>query len=149
MGRLLRRSGDCIERVCHYGHENRCYDCADRTKCNADIFDRLAHYEDLAEQGRLVILGKMKDGAMETEDDLTSGSDFYESISAHEIEAALANASDVPEGGGSMKIDTAMKRLEKEYERAKNLEFVRNPVAYALYQVWKEADREDQPPQEG
>ena len=56
MERLLRRNGDQIERVCHYGHENKCYDCADRTKCNADIFDRLAYYEDLAEQGRLVEL---------------------------------------------------------------------------------------------
>ena len=39
-----------------------------------------------------------------------------------------------------MKIETAVKRLQEEYEKAKNLEFVRDPVAYALYQVWKEAD---------
>lgn len=41
-----------------------------------------------------------------------------------------------------MRIETAISKLIKEYERAKNLEFVRNPVAYALYQVWKMADEE-------
>ena len=39
-----------------------------------------------------------------------------------------------------MKIDTAIKKIQEEYERASKLEFVRDPVAYALYQVWKEAD---------
>ena len=41
-----------------------------------------------------------------------------------------------------MKIETAINKIQKEYERAKNLEFVRNPMAYALYQVWKEADKD-------
>ena len=40
-----------------------------------------------------------------------------------------------------MGIETAITLLCKEYERAKNLEFVRNPVAYALFQVWKKADK--------
>lgn len=39
-----------------------------------------------------------------------------------------------------MKIETAVKRLQEEYEKAKSLEFVLDPVAYALYQVWKMAD---------
>ena len=39
-----------------------------------------------------------------------------------------------------MQIDTAIKLLQEEYERAKTLEFVRDPVAWALYQVWKKAD---------
>ena len=39
-----------------------------------------------------------------------------------------------------MKLATAIKLLEAEYERAKQLEFVYNPLAYALYQVWKIAD---------
>ena len=42
-----------------------------------------------------------------------------------------------------MRLKTAIKRLEQEYERAKGLPFVRNPIAYALYQVWKEADRQE------
>ena len=37
-------------------------------------------------------------------------------------------------------IEKAIKLLTKEYERAKRLSFVRNPVAYALYQVWKMSD---------
>jgi hypothetical protein len=40
-----------------------------------------------------------------------------------------------------MDIETAIKKLRAEYERAKNLEFVRNPLAYALFQVWKLADK--------
>ena len=32
---------------------------------------------------------------------------------------------------------TAVKLLHKEYERAKKSPFVRNPLAYALYQTWK------------
>ena len=41
-----------------------------------------------------------------------------------------------------MDIEAAIKKLRAEYERAKNLEFVRNPLAYALYQVWKLADKD-------
>lgn len=46
-----------------------------------------------------------------------------------------------------MKLKTAIKRLETEYERGKGLAYVRNPLAWALYRVWKEADRlgEDEP----
>ncbi len=40
-----------------------------------------------------------------------------------------------------MTLEQAIKRLEAEYERAKNLDFVINPLAYALFQVWKEADQ--------
>lgn len=39
-----------------------------------------------------------------------------------------------------MQIDKAIELLQEEYERAKTLEFVRDPVAWALYQVWKKAD---------
>lgn len=41
-----------------------------------------------------------------------------------------------------MTLDKAKKLLDEEYEKAKKLEFVHNPMAYALYQVWKKADRE-------
>lgn len=37
-------------------------------------------------------------------------------------------------------LDKAKKMLEEEYARAKNLEYVRNPLAYALYHVWKKID---------
>lgn len=40
-----------------------------------------------------------------------------------------------------MKIETALKRVREKYDKAKTLEFVKNPVAWALYQVWKETDQ--------
>lgn len=39
-----------------------------------------------------------------------------------------------------MLIEKYIKLLREEYERAKNPDFVRYPIAYALYQVWKKAD---------
>ncbi len=42
-----------------------------------------------------------------------------------------------------MTLKSAIKRLEVEYDRAKLLHktgTVHNPMAYALYQVWKMAD---------
>ena len=41
-----------------------------------------------------------------------------------------------------MNIQKAIIELQKEYARAITLDFVRNPVAYALHQVWRKADRE-------
>lgn len=43
-----------------------------------------------------------------------------------------------------MTLKRAIKLLEKEYERAKTLKFVRKPLAYALFKVWKIADREEE-----
>ena len=40
-----------------------------------------------------------------------------------------------------MTIERVIKMLEEEYERAKELDFVREPLAYALYTVWREVDR--------
>ena len=39
-----------------------------------------------------------------------------------------------------MTIAKAIKILEKEYEKARHLEWVHNPVAYALYQTWRKVD---------
>lgn len=49
--RKTRRTEYGIERVCHYPKNQEwsnvpCYNCVDRTKCNADIYERLAQYED-------------------------------------------------------------------------------------------------------
>ena len=41
-----------------------------------------------------------------------------------------------------MKIETAIRKLMGKYENARKLEYVRDPVAWALYQVWKMADNE-------
>lgn len=41
-----------------------------------------------------------------------------------------------------MTLNRAIKMLEEEYERAKQCDFIHNPLAYALYKVWKKADKE-------
>lgn len=41
-----------------------------------------------------------------------------------------------------MTLKKAIKLLEAEYEKAKANNYVRNPIAYALYQVWRIADNE-------
>ena len=39
-----------------------------------------------------------------------------------------------------MTFEKAISRIEDEFEEAKKLPFIRNPLAYAIYQVWKMAD---------
>lgn len=39
-----------------------------------------------------------------------------------------------------MSIETAIKILIREYQKALKCGYVRNPVAYALYKVWRLAD---------
>ena len=40
-----------------------------------------------------------------------------------------------------MTLEDAIKLLKKDYERAQSMEYVKNPIAWALYQTWKEADK--------
>ena len=40
-----------------------------------------------------------------------------------------------------MRLETAIKLLKVHYETAKKLEWVHNPVAFALYQTWRMADK--------
>lgn len=42
-----------------------------------------------------------------------------------------------------MTLGRAIKILKLEYETAKRLEWVHKPLAYALYKVWRIADREE------
>lgn len=37
-------------------------------------------------------------------------------------------------------LDDAMQDIGKAYEEAKKLEFVNDPIAYALYHTWKKYD---------
>ena len=41
-----------------------------------------------------------------------------------------------------MTLKKAIELLELEYERAKEMRYVRKPLAWALFQVWKKADTE-------
>lgn len=38
-------------------------------------------------------------------------------------------------------LDKAIETIKTEYEAAKQKEFVKNPLAYALYKVWKMIDK--------
>lgn len=40
-------------------------------------------------------------------------------------------------------LQKAVKQLHEEYDKATQNPIVRNPLAYALYQVWKEADQQE------
>lgn len=41
-----------------------------------------------------------------------------------------------------MTLENAIELIKAEYEKATDSNYVYNPLAYALYQVWKKADRE-------
>ncbi len=40
-------------------------------------------------------------------------------------------------------LEKLFRRIEREYEKAKGLDFVRKPLAYALYRVWRDVDRKE------
>lgn len=42
-----------------------------------------------------------------------------------------------------MTLGEAIEMLKKEYERAKNMEYVQKPLAWALFQVWKKVDQKE------
>ena len=41
-----------------------------------------------------------------------------------------------------MTLKKALQLVEEEYEKAKDIGCIFNPIAYALYKVWKIADNE-------
>lgn len=41
-----------------------------------------------------------------------------------------------------MTVEDAIEILRTEYEKAKKQKWIINPLAYALYQVWKKADKQ-------
>ena len=49
-------------------------------------------------------------------------------------------ASDAPAASGDSAFDRVVSMLRTEYRRALNDKYIRSPLAYALYQVWKEVD---------
>lgn len=42
-----------------------------------------------------------------------------------------------------MKIENAIKYLYKQYEKAKTMEYVKKPLAWALYQTWRYVDGQE------
>ena len=43
-----------------------------------------------------------------------------------------------------MKIENAIKYLYKQYEKAKAMEYIKKPLAWALYQTWRYVDKEEE-----
>ena len=43
-----------------------------------------------------------------------------------------------------MTIEKALKKVQDTYKAAQKLDYIKNPLAFALYKVWKMADA-DQP----
>lgn len=41
-----------------------------------------------------------------------------------------------------MTLEKSIELIKQEYEKATDSQYVRNPLVYALYQVWKQADRQ-------
>lgn len=42
-----------------------------------------------------------------------------------------------------MTIENAIKYLYKQYEEAKAMEYIKKPLAWALYQTWRYVDKEE------
>lgn len=71
--------------------------------------------------------------------------DYPECSKKHDLRSRRHTCSKAKaEKGADMTLTKALNMIEKEYERAKGLEYVRNPLAYALYKVWKVADRQNE-----
>lgn len=51
-----------------------------------------------------------------------------------------ADKSSAAESRQQMNLEKAIELLKAEYKRVQALEYVKNPLAYAIYQVWKKAD---------
>lgn len=43
-----------------------------------------------------------------------------------------------------MTLERAITLLKREYDRAKSLDWVHKPTAYALYRVWRLADKDEE-----
>lgn len=58
----------------------------------------------------------------------------------HGLEALLRGQPPRDEKQDAM-LSAVLGRVAEEHEKAKGLDYVRNPLAFALYKVWKQTDR--------
>lgn len=42
---------------------------------------------------------------------------------------------------GDIKLDNAIKYLHEQYDKALKIEYIKNPLAWALFQTWKYVDK--------
>lgn len=50
---------------------------------------------------------------------------------------------------GTNELEQAIEMLRKEYEKASNTRYVKNPLSWALYHVWKKVDEMNEKNKEG
>ena len=71
--------------------------------------------------------------------DWTIVDDYGEALRQLEIIKGIGACGRIVDKSG---LDRVVKMLEVEYEKAKNYDYVKNPLAFALYAVWKKIDKE-------
>lgn len=65
-------------------------------------------------------------------DDLLKAIDHLPFMVEGEIETTLS---------GDIKLDNAIKYLQEQYDKALKIDYINNPLAWALYQTWKYVDK--------
>ena len=65
-------------------------------------------------------------------DDLLKAIDQLPFMVEGEIETTLS---------GDIKLDNAIKYLHEQYDKALKIEYIKNPLAWALFQTWKYVDK--------
>ena len=72
--------------------------------------------------------------------DWTVSDDYDEATRQLDIIRSLGFCGKIVDKAG---IDRVVKMLEEEYDKVQKLDCVKNPLAVALYAVWKKVDKED------
>ncbi len=141
---LIACGNDFCKETCEkHDGEVGCGDCPIQK-----AIEKLAEYEDIEEQGFLMKLSRLlknkKVEEMSTHriwididyDDI----DKTVFLTQEEDEEALERMEN--KGGRIMReLNSAIKILTSEYEKAKKNGWIKNPIAYALFQTWKIFDK--------
>ncbi|MBP5433609.1 hypothetical protein [Ruminococcus sp.] len=53
----------------------------------------------------------------------------------------IAESKGVTKLSGDIKLDNAIKYLHEQYDKALKMDYVKNPLAWALYQTWQYVDK--------
>lgn len=72
--------------------------------------------------------------------DWTMVDDYEEAVRQLDIIRSLSFCGRIVDKSG---ITDIVKMIEAEYEKALKLDYVKKPLAFALYAVWKQVDKED------
>lgn len=105
--------------------------CQICSECGADIMEDDNYDYDLCP-----VCGARMDGGAENEylnkDELLKAIDQLPYMVEGEIETTLS---------GDIKLDNAVNYLYEQYDKALKMDYIKNPLAWALYQTWKHVDK--------